>query len=1087
MKIKNTAFLAACLWVLSLSLFAQQQVIENPVWSRIYTQKDAKSPVISNYRYVPERQTPQYFNKNGVEAIISPNFRLMPTTTSTQSEMSIDMHPNNPEIIFGSANATNSPVTTIYGTGVYYTTNGGTNWLGNDNPPFGSNSGDPAACIGPEGNMYVGFIDGGSNLYGQGIGISTNNGTTWTRAVVSPKPASSADMLDKNHMYVDKKENSPYKGRLYAAWTDFISSSTNNYKLGFRYSTDKGVTWSAQKNISAGLTPSYLAQGVNINTGANGEVYAVWAVYEDNSVSTGEDAIGFNMSTDGGETWGTPKKIYTKTNFGIRGTLSSKAGIRVSSFPSMTVNRNTGEIYVTFPQEGGIAPCGNSIDICLIKSTDGGATFSAPVRVNNDDLNNSKDQYYPWATIDQSTGSLYIVFYDSREVRNDSAQVYVAASINGGVTFENVRVSDANFKPKTISGLASGYQGDYIGIAAVSNTVYPYWADDRTGLYQGWSAKVVFAQYPLNPFNLTAPAANTSISSFPNSAVQHNFTWDTSASTASYKWIFGTAAEPRKIVLSAGTNKVILSAGQLDDLLAGIGVAQGDSLVGQWNVWAYRNNAPLNDSLVSANGPRALTLKRGIPQLLPFTLSEPGDNSRLVTSANNSSQIQIKWTRSGEGIKYRWQFKTPDFNGQTQFNVPANSNGYDTALTISNAFLDGMLSGLGLNTGDSLVGQWRIYAYRNPSDSLASQATFNLTLKRQDLGEYLVVFDSSSSNCRISRDSVLSALNSMGKTYDLINRGSTSSGKVFSIRSYKNVIWLGEGTSTMSAAQKDSVKAFLSVGGTTVAAKSKLIILSEDIGYNFDRTGATLIDTTFTRNWLGIQYAMDRPYSGGAQGVINLTTNETDSISGSGWPDVLRKSASNPTGRSLYRFRGMNSTDSVNAVGKISMNYNVAVYGMDVEALRRASDSPGGSTILRVLTNAVQYVNEMLAPPSPMVTVNAPNGGENWTSGTQKNITWSSINVQNVKLAYTTNNGADWLAISASVPSTGTYAWTVPATPSTQCKVKVTSVLADSISDVSNAVFTISNPLPTITWEVPVTFKETGAGQQIINFGMAPT
>ena len=68
----------------------------------------------------------------------------------------------------------------------------------------------------------------------------------------------------------------------------------------------------------------------------------------------------------------------------------------------------------------------------------------------------------------------------------------MATSSNGGNTFENYQVSDANFEPKPISGLASGYQGDYIGIAAASGTAYPFWADDRTGNYQAWMTKVTF-------------------------------------------------------------------------------------------------------------------------------------------------------------------------------------------------------------------------------------------------------------------------------------------------------------------------------------------------------------------------------------------------------------------------------------------------------------------------------------------------------------------------------------------------------------------------------------------------------------------
>ena len=52
-------------------------------------------------------------------ADVSPNFRPHPTTNTTQSEMSIDVHPTDENIVFGSANASNWPVTTIYGTGVY--------------------------------------------------------------------------------------------------------------------------------------------------------------------------------------------------------------------------------------------------------------------------------------------------------------------------------------------------------------------------------------------------------------------------------------------------------------------------------------------------------------------------------------------------------------------------------------------------------------------------------------------------------------------------------------------------------------------------------------------------------------------------------------------------------------------------------------------------------------------------------------------------------------------------------------------------------------------------------------------------------
>ena len=75
------------------------------------------------------------------------------------------------------------------------------------------------------------------------------------------------------------------------------------------------------------------------------------------------------------------------------------------------------------------------------------------------------------------------------------------------------------FRPKPISGLAGGYQGDYIGIAAANNKAYPFWMDDRTGNYQAWITEVTFGpsidHTPLaNTENLTGPyAVNAVISS----------------------------------------------------------------------------------------------------------------------------------------------------------------------------------------------------------------------------------------------------------------------------------------------------------------------------------------------------------------------------------------------------------------------------------------------------------------------------------------------------------------------------------------------------------------------------------------------
>lgn len=482
-------FIAILIISHKINLLAQNFSEEDKKWTRVRINADYFVPIDTNYKYV-EVNYYQIHNLKNFEAIVNPNFRILPSSGSTQSEISVDIHPTNPNIIFASANTTNWPVSTLYGTGLYWTTNGGSNWTGFDNPPIGSNSGDPAAVIGPNGNFYIGYIRSGG---GQGVSVSTNNGSTWTNYIAGADPSSS-NLLDKNHLWVDKQLTSPYVNRVYDAWTHFVTGSSSDNQVVLNYSINNGANWSSFVDLSGSLTPGSHAQGVNISTGPNGEVYATFAIYDNWGTGVyGEDAIGFAKSTNGGVSF-TKARIYSAPNFGIRGTLKP-TNIRVSSFPSMAVDRSggprNGYIYIVWPQRG-ISPAGSDPDIVLIRSTNGGTTWSSPVRVNNDALNNGKDQYYPWCTVDQSNGALHIVFYDNRNTTSDSSGVWMATSFDGGFTFDNYQISDANFKPKPISGLASGYQGDYIGITASNGKAFPVWAEDRTGNYQAWSTIVSF-------------------------------------------------------------------------------------------------------------------------------------------------------------------------------------------------------------------------------------------------------------------------------------------------------------------------------------------------------------------------------------------------------------------------------------------------------------------------------------------------------------------------------------------------------------------------------------------------------------------
>lgn len=232
---------------------------------------------------------------------------------------------------------------------------------------------------------------------------------------------------------------------------------------------------------------------------------------------------------------------------------------------------------------------------------------------------------------------------------------------------------------------------------------------------------------PLNPFSLQTPAAGVTITTLSGSTTPVVISWDTSTASATYKWIFGSpTVPPRLITLPSSTNSIATTLGALDAILAGLGVQQGDSVIGRWDVWAFRNNPPANDSLKSANGPRTITLKRGRPALSAFSLASPPSGTTVVTSSAVTTPISMVWRKSGDGATYRWKFATPTFAGTIRLNVPT---ALDTFATFRSSQLDSLIAGLGVAPGDSISGQWRAYAYSG-TDSLASTQTFNITFKR---------------------------------------------------------------------------------------------------------------------------------------------------------------------------------------------------------------------------------------------------------------------------------------------------------------------------------------------------------------------
>ena len=123
------------------------------------------------------------------------------------------------------------------------------------------------------------------------------------------------------------------------------------------------------------------------------------------------------------------------------------------------------------------------------------------------------------------------------------------------------------------------------------------------------------------------------------------------------------------------------------------------------------------------------------------------------------------------------------------------------------------------------------------------------------------------------------------------------------------------------------------------------------------------------------------------------------------------------------------------------------------------------------------------------LTLTDPSGGdEDWEAGEQHAITWTSSGViTNVKLEYSKDNFVDDInVIIASTSNDGSYTWTVPDDPSSTVRVRVNDTTDSSVTDTSDAEFTITPFSFTLTdpdggedWEAgeqhPITWTSTGS------------
>lgn len=404
------------------------------------------------------------FLKMGLISLILPTYvsaqNVVISSANSPNEPSIMVDPKNPDHLIAGANLNN-----------YYTSNdGGETWTENILTSPQGVWGDPVIDVDTNGNFY--FFHLSNPPTGNWIDRivcqkTTDLGNSWTLGTYTGLNGTKAQ--DKQWSIVDRSNNN-----IYLTWTQFdeygSSNPSDSSHILFSKSLDEGDTWSTPVRINkqAGncIDEDDTVEGATPAIGPNGEIFVAWS---------GPNGLVFNRSTDQGDTWLNEEilidSLTTGWEYDIPG-INRANGLPILKC-DLSGGPNHGTLYLNWSdQRNGI----ENTDVFFSKSVDGGNTWSTPILVNDD--SSESHQFFTWMDIDQTTGHLYFVFYDRRHYESSTWQtdVYMAISQDGGITFENRRISDSPFVPNP-----DIFFGDYTNVVAHGGKVHPIWTRMHNG------------------------------------------------------------------------------------------------------------------------------------------------------------------------------------------------------------------------------------------------------------------------------------------------------------------------------------------------------------------------------------------------------------------------------------------------------------------------------------------------------------------------------------------------------------------------------------------------------------------------------
>ncbi|HWQ17816.1 MAG TPA: hypothetical protein VNL13_08315 [Sulfolobales archaeon] len=477
---EDTAIPAKVRWLVSGAIYLRD------TWGSIkFRPESAKETVESGLgqsqlqQTLPMLQSPR--GRFGEESIFGSNIRVTrdsPHYYPFENEPSIAVNPINTRNIVVAAHDYGDP-SYLVGIAVYRSFDGGKTWNGPSRmvATYGDTLSDPSLAFGRDGTLYLSYLSVGA-FSEITLAISRDGGANW--GFVRALNYSFGAFYDKPWIAVGPDPTSPLRDNIYITYTEFKGYYEVNLSIKLIRSRDGGRTFEGPFRVSwEGRYPDTIVQWSYPVVDRNGTLYVSFFGMKTER-GFGEprvvQGIWVAKSIDGGVTFSEPV-LAAETHWWFPG-YSGLYGFRwIVPTPAMAVGPD-GSIYIVYEDSPGGPESLDMSDIFLVVSRDGGASWSRPVRVNDDA--GYAAQFFPMIAVRGSDGSIHIAWGDKRlDPSGIGYDIYYTYSRDGGRTFaKNMRVTDITINP--LLGI-SFFIGDYFGMAVTSDNVYIVWTDSRRG------------------------------------------------------------------------------------------------------------------------------------------------------------------------------------------------------------------------------------------------------------------------------------------------------------------------------------------------------------------------------------------------------------------------------------------------------------------------------------------------------------------------------------------------------------------------------------------------------------------------------